>query len=538
MSKITKAFATVSSLTILSRLLGFAREILTAKFLGASAVADAFFVALRLPNFLRQVFAEGALSVAFVPMMSQTLAEDRERAKRFAENTLSWLITILIPFCLMMMIFMPQIVPILLPGETFAPGTVRYALTVEMARITYPFLLCISVVALMGGVLNSLHKFAPFAAAPCIFNVVITIFLLMGWAAPDMFATVGHAMAYGLTVSGIVQILWMTWFLRKADMTLSLRLPKITPEAKRLLAIMIPAAFAGSVTQINLLLGQTIASFLPGGSVSYLYYAERLNQLPIGILGVAAGTALLPLLARAVKQNDTVQAAHYLSRTVEFCLFLGLPTALAFLILAEPIQITLFQRGEFTYEDARASARALMAMALGIPAFVVAKSFVTVLFAHQDTKTALKVSLLVTFTNIALAFLLIWPLMPLNAGHVAIALATSAAGWLNVILLARVLKKRGDFALDENCKKNVTQMLIAAGVMALALLVMLNLTQDVFSGFSELLRLATLGSICAVGGAIYIGLCFKLGALKWSDVKSFLKPVPKDPEMSTYTGTE
>lgn len=537
MSKITKAFATVSSLTILSRLLGFAREILTASFLGANAVADAFFVALRLPNFLRQVFAEGALSVAFVPMMSQMLAEDKDKAKRFAEDVLSWLITILIPLCALMMIFMPQILPIILPGETFEPGTIRYALTVEMARITYPFLLCISIVALMGGVLNSLHKFAPFAAAPCIFNVVITIFLLLGWIMPDVFATVGHAMAYGLTVSGIVQIIWMMWFLHRANFNLRLRMPRITPETKRLLTIMVPAAFAGSVTQINLLLGQTIASFLPGGSVSYLYYAERLNQLPIGILGVAAGTALLPLLARAVKENNMMQAKHYLSRTIEFCLFLGLPTALAFLILAEPIQITLFQRGQFTYEDARASARALMAMAIGIPAFVVAKSFVTVLFAHQDTKTALKVSLIVTFTNIALAFLLIWPMREFNAGHVAIALATSAAGWLNVILLGRALKKHAHFGLDDNCKKNIQQMLVATGAMALVLLVLQNITQDVFTGFSEFLRLATLGAICGIGGAVYIGLCFRLGALKWSDVKSFLKPAPKDPDMQ-MTGTE
>lgn len=538
MSKITKAFATVSSLTILSRILGFAREVLTARFLGASAVSDAFFVALRLPNFLRQVFAEGALSVAFVPMCSQMMADDPEKAKRFAEDVLSWLITILIPFCALMMIFMPNILPIILPGETFAPGTVRYALTVEMARITYPFLLCISIVALMGGVLNSLHKFAPFAAAPCIFNVVITIFLVLGWVMPDSFATVGHAMAYGLTVSGIVQILWMMWFLQKAKFSLSLKLPRITPDTKRLLMIMIPAAFAGSVTQINLLLGQTIASFLPGGSVSYLYYAERLNQLPIGILGVAAGTALLPLLSRAVKQSDTQQSQHYLSRTIEFCLFLGLPTALAFLILAEPIQITLFQRGEFTYEDARQSARALMAMALGIPAFVVAKSFVTVLFAHQDTKTALKVSLVVTVTNILLAFLLIWPLMPFGAGHVAIALATSGAGWLNVILLGRVLKKRENFFIDDACKKNVFQMLIAAAAMAILLLVLANITQNIFSGFSEFLRLITLGAICGIGGATYIGLCFKLGALKWSDVKGFLKPVPKEPGMNTMTGGE
>lgn len=531
MSKITRAFATVSSLTILSRILGFAREVLTAQLLGASAVADAFFVALRLPNFLRQVFAEGALSVAFVPIMSQMLTEDKTRAKAFAETTLSWLITILIPFCALMMIFMPQIIPVLLPGETFAPGTERFALSVDMARITYPFLLFISVVALMGGVLNSLHKFAPFAAAPCIFNVVITIFLLLAWAEPDWFKTAGHAMAYGLTASGIVQILWMIWFLRRADFHLRLRLPHMTPEMKRLLIIMLPAAFSGSVTQINLLLGQTIASFLPGGSVSYLYYAERLNQLPIGILGVAAGTALLPLLARAVKQNDVAQSTHYLSRTIEFCLFLALPTALAFLILADPIQITLFQRGEFTMADAHLSAMALMAMALGIPAFVVGKSFITVLFAHQDTKTALKISLITTAFSTSLAFLLIWPLRPLGVGHVGIALATSSAGWLNVYLLGRTLRQKEKFWIDDNCKRNVGRMLMSVGAMAIVLLLFQQITTQIFAGDRQFLRLITLGGICAIGGGIYIGLCFKLGALRWQDVKTFLKPVPKDPSI-------
>jgi len=541
MSKITKAFATVSGLTILSRILGFAREVLTAQLLGASAIADAFFVALRLPNFLRQVFAEGALSVAFVPIMSQMLAEDTDRAKRFAETTLSWLITILIPFCILMIICMPYVIPVWLPGEIYAPGTERFNLAVDMARITYPFLLLISCVALMGGVLNSLHKFVPFAAAPCIFNVVITIFLLLSWARPDLFKSAGHAMAYGLTASGIIQIIWMTWFLRRAKFQLRLRLPTLSPEMKKLLIIMLPAAFAGSITQIDLLLGQTIASLLPGGSVSYLYYAERLNQLPIGVLGVAVGTALLPMLARSIKENNIEQSKHYFSRTLEFCLLLGLPTAIAFLILAEPIQITLFQRGEFTMADAHASAYALMSMAVGIPAFVVGKAFVTVLFAHQDTKAAIKISAATAITSTGLGFTFVqlakW-LAPENLeilGVIACALSTSLAGWVNVYLLRRALRKRGHFWLDEACKKNITHMVLAATAMTVVLLIAKQIVGDVFFAPNNLHRLLALVFICGLGSSTYMILCFRLGTLKISDVKTFLKRAPKQVETRDTT---
>ncbi len=529
MSSISRAFATVGSLTLVSRLLGFARETITAAVLGATPAADAFFVALRLPNFFRQIFAEGALSVSFVPMFTKFNSEDNghAHAKLFAEQTLSWLIAILVPFTILAIIFMPHVIQTVLPGDTYAPGTARYAMAVEMTRVTFPYLIMISAVALMGGVLNSLGVFIPFAAAPIAFNVVMTMFLGFIYINPDLFKSAGHAMSWGLIASGIVQFFWLYWACRRAGFNLMLRLPTISPEIKRLFIIMLPGIFAGSVTQINLLVDQTIASFLPNSAVSYLYYAERLNQLPIGILGVAAGTALLPMLSMAVKDHDTEKSRYYLSRCLEFCLWLGLPCAVVLIIAAEPIQMVLFQRGAFTVEDAHASALALMAVAVGVPAYVLAKSFATVFFAHHDTKTPVKVGVVVTIANSIIGYLLSQHWASRGYGHVGIALATGVTGWLQVVLLGYFLHKQDKLWLDDKFKTNWKKIVICGAGMAAVLGVAYYFLAPIFDANHEGGRALALLAMLSAGGATYLSLSFLLKTLTVSDIKTFMKRPPK-----------
>ena len=452
--------ATVGGYTLASRLLGFIRDILIAAILGAGPVSDAFFVAFKLPNFLRRLFAEGAFNAAFVPLFAGELEQNgRESAKAFAEEVLAVLLCVLLLLVVVAQIVMPWLMYVLAPG--FADDPEKFDLTVQLTRIAFPYILFISLVSLLGGVLNSLYKFAAAAATPIILNLCLIAALLglSHWT-----ETPGHALAIGVSGAGVLQFAWLIVALRRAGIALRLLRPRLTPRLKHMLIIIAPAALGAGVAQVNLVVDVIIASLLPEGAVSYLYYADRINQLPLGVIGVAVGTALLPLLSRQLRGGDGEAAGYSQNRAVEGALLLTLPAAGALMIIAEPVISVLFERGAFTSVATGASTDALIAYAAGLPSFVMIKVLVPGYFARQDTKTPVRIAIVCLTINIALNLILMGPL-----GHVGIALATSLSGWLNAALLARGLHRRGFFTADARLRRRLPRMLAATAAMAAAL---------------------------------------------------------------------
>jgi putative peptidoglycan lipid II flippase len=488
-----RAVKTVAGLTMVSRVLGFIRDVMTADILGAGPMADAFFVAFKLPNFFRRLFAEGAFSVTFVPLFAKTAqADGKEAAAKFAEEAQAMMLTVLIPLTVLLLLFMPAVMLVLAPG--FERDTPRYALAVELCRITFPYLTLISITALQGGVLNAMDRYGPFATAPILFNLC----LIGGLLLTPFFPTAAHALSWGEFAAGIVQVVWMMGSCRRAGIRLKLRLPKITPAVRRLFTLMGPAAIGAGAVQINIFIDTMIGSLLPAGSISHLYYAERLYQLPLGVIGVAIGTALLPSLARHVKADDREGAKQLESRAIEASLLLSLPAAVALMVAGQSIMIALFARGAFTTAHAIQTAGALAAYSAGIPAYVLAKTLSTAYFAREDTKTPLKFSLITVALNtvLALSFVLIF-----HFGIVGIAAATGVTAWLNVGMLAWGLKRQSLLGLDARLKRVLPRILLATLLMATALF----LIQLPFSGWwsADLLRRGV-GLTVLVGGGLAV----------------------------------
>ncbi|MGQ9366254.1 murein biosynthesis integral membrane protein MurJ [Azospirillum sp. ST 5-10] len=509
-----RSVATVGGLTMLSRVAGFLRDVLTAALLGAGPVADAFFVALKLPNFFRRLFAEGAFSVAFVPLFSERLQkEGRAAAVAFAGEAMAVLLCVLVPFTVLAVAAMPHLMVGLAPG--FADEPAKFALAVGYARLTFPYLMLVSLVALLGGVLNALGRFGPFAAAPIAFNLTLIAALLL---APALGADRGAAMAVGVTVSGVVQLVWMAWACRAAGVVVRLPRPRLSPAIRRLFRLVGPGAVGAGVMQINLFVDVILASLLPSGAVSYLYYADRLNQLPLGIIGIAIGTALLPLLARHAAAGDRDAMRHDFSRALEFSLLLGLPAAVALVTAGRPMVAVLFERGAFGPAEASATAWTLAAYAVGIPAYVVTKVLSAAFFARQDTATPVRVAVAVTVANGLLAFLLLQGL-----AQVGIALATGLTAWLNVALLVRALRARGLLEIDDRARRRAPRIVLAALLMGLALAGGSALLAPWLYAGSGAVRLAALALLLGLGGALYGGLAHALGAAHLGEVKALLR---------------
>ena len=508
-----KAILTVGGLTMVSRVLGFARDILIAALLGAGDVADAFFVAFKLPNFFRRLFAEGAFNAAFVPMFSGLLTtQGRVAARRFAEQTLAVLLAVLLALVLLFQIGMPAIMSALAYG--FLDNPEKFDLTVQFARLTFSYLLFISLVSLMGGLLNSLGKFAAAAAAPILLNVCLIGALLF---LSSRLPTAGHALAWGVAIAGIVQFVWIVVACQRAGMALRLPLPTLSPEIKRLLVLLLPLAMAAGVTQVNLLVDVFLASLLPSGSVSYLYYADRLNQLPIGVVGVAVGTALLPLLSRQVAANEAGEALHSQNRAIEFALLLTVPAAVALAVVPLPLISVLFQRGAFGPAESVATAYALQAYAVGLPAYVLIKVLGPGFFARQDTRTPFKIAVVAVIANVILNVILMIPLK-----HAGLALATALSAWLNGGLLGYVLWRRGQLVADTRLKSRLPRTLAAAAVMAVGLYGTAHLLAGPLAG-DAVERSLALAGLVAVGLALF-GLAAQItGAARLGDLKGLMR---------------
>jgi putative peptidoglycan lipid II flippase len=507
-----RSIVTIGGLTAVSRVFGFVRDLLMAAFLGAGPVADAFFVALRFPNLFRSLFAEGAFSAAFVPIFVGTLHDEgRAGAIAFAEDVLSVLMTALLGFVLVMMIIMPWAMLLLAPGFVGQPS---FDLAVEFSRITFPYLLFMSLTALQGGILNSLGFFAAPAATPILLNLsVITALLGTGRLMP----TVGHALSWGILAAGILQFLWLLGSCRRAGVVLRLPRPRLTAPVKALLRRALPVAFGAGVYQVNILLGTVLASLLPAGSVSYLFYADRLSQLPYGIIAAAVSTALLPVLSRHVRAGDAAAAMHSQNRALEFAFLLLLPAAAALMTLSQPLIAVLFERGAFDAEAVRQTSAALTAYALGLPAFMLIKALTPGYYAREDTKTPVRVAIVSVVVNIALA----WGLMQVLA-HVGIALAASLSAWLNAILLALILRRRGFLALDARIRQRLPRTVLATAVMAGTIAWLAHLLHG-WLAHGLAWRVAMLALVIAAGLAVYAALATLLGAARPSDLRTLLR---------------
>ncbi len=507
--KLVKAMATVGGLTGVSRILGFLRDVMTAIILGAGPVADAFIVALKLPNLFRRVTAEGAFSVSFVPMYSAKLQKDgQEAADKFASNAFAVMTVILAPFTILAIMAMPWIIHLLAPG--FDVGSERYTLAVEMTRVTFPYLLLISLSALLGGVLNAHDKFVPFAAAPIVFNLTLIAAL---WFFEPLMQTGGHALSWGLFFAGVLQFVGLLACIKFYKIKIEYKFPKFDADIKKLFKLMGPGIVGAGIVHINLFVDIIIASTLATGSISYLYYADRLNQLPLGMVGIAVGTALLPMLSRTMAGEQTAEAKHLFNRALEICLILALPAAVAMFIAAEPMIKALFQYGNFDAEDAHITAMVLMGYAIGVAPYVCGKVFSTAYYAQHDTTTPVKIGIACALTNIALALIFIQFM-----GVAGIALATGLVGWLQFILFMRGLKSSERTAFDARFKRNVPRIVFASCLMAFVLAIVAHYSSGYYDG-SKFEKIAALSVLVASGLATYSLAVLATGTITLPEIK-------------------
>lgn len=514
-----KSVAQVGGLTLISRLFGFVRDQLIAFTLGTGPIAEAFFVAQRLPNLFRALFAEGAFNNAFVPQFARKVeGEGKDHAFGFARDVLSVLANWMVLFCGLAMIFMPWVMLILAPG--FRNDEATFALTVELTRICFPYLGLMSLTALFSGILNSLGRFTVAAAAPILLNiVVISATLLAWWLGLGNTADTGRLLAWGITLSGIIQMLLLLIAAKQAGAKVRPGFPRLTADVKQVIAKAVPGIISGGVTQINLMIATMLATSISGG-VAFLYYADRLFQLPLGVIGVAIGVVLLPTLSRKLRAGDGQGALDTQNRALEFALFLTLPAAAALIVIGRPILHTVFEHGAFTRDSTLAVAPALAAFAIGLPAFTLMKIFQPSFFAREDTKTPMYFAFVTVAVNIIASFVLLK-----YFSHVGIALATSLAAWLNAVALIYTAVRRGYYQSDARLRFRLPRILLSLGVMIAVLWGLMHFwLEDYYisgAGFSAAVNGLLL--LLAAGIGSYFVAAHVTGAFRISDLRSAVK---------------
>jgi len=514
MKGLVRSFFTVSSYTALSRVLGFIRDIFIAKYLGSTVTADAFFVAFRLPNFFRRVLAEGAYSAALIPVFSGVVidSKDDEEAADFVENTMSLLLFVTVSLTFIFYFGMPYIIQVLAPG--FTSNKEAFDLAVHFGKIIFPYLIFISLVAHFTSIMNVHGRFAAGSLAPSILNIsfILSLFILT----PQL-PSAGHALSYGVLIGGLFQFLLMY----RAVLTFyrpRIKLPQINDRMKKFFTLFIPGIVGSGVIQLNIIIGTVIASLLPIGAISHIYYADRLNQLPLAIFGIAMGIVLLPSLSKAMKQNDQKEIHATQNRSLEFCLIISIPSAVGLYILSKPIIYILFERGAFVSEDTLYTAQVLSMFALGLPAYILIKVLVTCFFAREDTKTPLYVSIISVLANIILSLILIQSMR-----EIGIALATAISAWLNAFLLYIVLKIRNIITLDSQLISNSIKTIICTIVMGcvcyfLKPIFFLHMTMH-----SAIYNVGVLILVIMICKTIYIAGIFMLKVLTIDELKRYIK---------------
>ena len=509
---LARSIATVGGFTMLSRITGLMREMMIAHFIGAGTISDAFFVAFRFPNLFRSLFAEGALNAAFVPLFTGELTtKGHDQALLFARQAVTVLAVTLGIFVAVVEMVMPWAIMGLAPGFSELQG--KLDLTVQFSRICFPYLLFISLTALQAGVLNSVGRFAAAAGTPVLLNLVAMAGL---WGLSPYTETPGHALAWGTFASGIVQFSWLVYSCHKAGVGLRPVLPRLTPQVKLLMKRIVPGAVGAGVYQVNLVINTMIASTVANGAVSYLNYADRINQLPLGVVGIAIGTALLPLLSRQLKEGNHDAAMDSQNRALEFGLLLTVPSAAALMVIAHPVVRVLFERGSFGPDATVATAAALVAFAGGLPAYVLVKVLTPAFFAREDTATPVKVAAATMAVNVALNLILAHPM-----AHVGMALATALAAWFNVGVLAFILSRHGYFLPDARLRQRLPRLVVSAVLMAAILAGLQWAIAPYMRGtWSALLGLS---GLLAGGIASFAVLAHVTGAAHLSEVRAMVR---------------
>jgi len=500
---------TVSGWTMLSRILGFVRDVLIANFLGPGALMDAYVAAFRLPNMFRRFFAEGAFNAAFVPMFSKKYEGDEDHVK-FASQAMSGLALVLLALTGLAMLFMPALV--WATAEGFA-GDERFDLTVAFGRIAFPYILFISLAALFSGVLNATGRFAAAAAAPVLLNVMLIA--AMTFAALNN-GPVADALVWTIPFAGAAQLALVWIAAARAGFHIRAERPRWTPDMARLVRIAIPAALAGGVMQVNLLVGQQVASNYDK-AVSWLYSADRLYQLPLGVVGIAVGIVLLPDLSRRLKIDDHKGARAAYSRATEISLALTVPCAVALVAVPLPLVSVLFERGAFGTDDTAATALAVAIYGLGLPAFVLQKILQPLFFAREDTKSPFRYAVVAMIVNAAVAIGLAYLI-----GWIAAAIAATVAGWVMLGLLVRGTRSYGEVArLDDRCRDRIWRILVASALMGV-IIWGISVLLVPFFGMSGLRWLALLALI-GTGIVSYFGIGHLIGAFHLSEFRASLR---------------
>ncbi|WP_420343563.1 murein biosynthesis integral membrane protein MurJ [Paenirhodobacter sp.] len=507
--RLVRGFLTVGAWTFGSRLLGFVRDMMMAAYLGSGPVAEAFLVAFSLPNMFRRFFAEGAFNMAFVPMFSKRV-EAGEDPRRFAQDAFSGLTWVLMLFTLIGTLAMPWLVWAMASG--FA-GDERFTLAVLYGRIGFSYILFISLVALLSGVLNTFGRFTEASLVPVLMNLV---FIVAMWLA-DLFGwDMGLTLAWTVPVTGVAQFAFTWVSARKVGFSLLPGRPRMTPELRRLLVIAGPAVLAGGIVQVNLIVGRQVASFTEG-AVAWLSYADRLYQLPLGVVGIAIGTVLLPVLSRHLRAGDHAASRDSFSRGAEFALFLTVPAAVALVVIATPLISVLYDRGAWRTEDTVATAGALAAYGLGLPAFVLQKVLQPLFYAREDTRRPFYYALASMVTNAGFAV----GMMPVM-GFLAAALATTVSGWVMVAQLWWGARHMGDAARpDARFWARLWRILLASAAMGIALWYGAEWLAPMLAERGK--RWAALGILCGGGIAVYFVLGALIGAYRPADLRSMLR---------------
>ncbi|MGH6826055.1 murein biosynthesis integral membrane protein MurJ [Methyloceanibacter sp.] len=522
-----KRIATVGGWTLVSRISGFIRDVVMAAVLGAGPMADAFFVAFRLPNHFRAIFAEGAFAAAFVPAYARTLQQTGiDAAKLFADRIAAALIAINLFLLALAILFTPWVVSILAPGL----DPTRFDLAVALTRITFPYLALVSIETLLAGVLNANQRFAAAAGAPVLLNVSLIATLLLA----PYFHSAGYAAAWGVLIAGVAQVILVAADAEMNGVGIRFRMPKLDPTTRRFLKALGPAIVGAGGVQLALFADTLIASFLPTGALSALYYADRINQLPIGVVGIAVGTVLLPEMSRRLAAGDERGAALAQARGIQLALLMTVPSVAGAIAIPDLIMRALFARGAFTAADAAAAGATLAAYAIGLLPFVMMRSFTAPFYARGDTLTPVKAALLAAAVNIAFKVMLMGPL-----AQVGLAFATSIGAWINLTLLTIFARRRG-FAVSGAGLRPVIRLFLAGAVLAVVLYFGSLVLGKAFAGLAHFREEITLAVLLLIGTIVYAAMVLLLLGRSWlamlfkevgtaADAPPSKTPQPPDP---------
>lgn len=516
-----RSIATVGGWTMGSRVLGFVRDVSIAGMLGAGLVTDAFFVALQLPNIFRRLFAEGAFAQAFVPLFNRRVSEDEDLsdARRFAEEVLAVLIPILVVFGGLALIAMPWIAG-LFANEGMDADPSLFDLAVLMARITFPYLVFMSLATLVAAILNSLSRFAAAAAAPILLNLCMISALIVGMTLggdAEARRQTGFFLAIAVSASGMLQLAWLAFWARRAGFRMRLRAPRLTPGVKEMGVLVLPAILGAGVYQISRFIDLFFLSTLPAGAYVFLAMADRLNQLPLGIVGIALGTAILPSLSRFIAREDSDGAFRLQSNAVELALLLTLPAAVALFVAGSAFTRAFYVGGAFTHEDAMQTGGVVAALVIGLPAYVLVKVLVPNFFARKDTRTPVYTAAISLLLNVALNFYLV----P-RFGVVGLGLAGSSAAWCNCGLLYAILSFKGFYRLTALVLGRIARIALAAALMGAVLWYALPYGTDFYAG-NVLERVGAIAALVALGVAVFFAVAMALRVVDRQTIGQLLR---------------